>query len=532
MNMTYTWTKGLLTGISALVNSIGYSPNGMVSSISYTNGITETRTPDPTGMSRPASISTVGASPNWSSGTYQYDGAGNIKGIGTDYAIYDSLSRVVEGSALAAGVGKYQNYAFDIYGNMTSMSTSGGSASPLTTSTKNRLTSATYDNDGNMTFYGANNYDFDALGMMTRMNDGSRELWYFYDADDERVWENRNKTSTSTWEIRDLGGHVLTEFNATPTTTSWGKAHGYRDGVLAAAVTTPNLLSYRFFTLDHLGTPRLITTGTAGELHAYYPFGMEATCVATDSEAMKFTGHERDLIPGSPCLANVLDYMHARFYSAGTGRFLSVDPALDLKKTLPNPQAWNRYSYVMNNPLRYTDPTGRESDPGELDCLDPQAMSRFIGSALHLSALREAFSGIGSAPWNEKLMAGAIGVIAAADVGSNFLAPEKATVGVLLGENMATVTGGAEKLGLSTFRETGSTFADTIAKNMKWLGDQVKSGAKIFDIGLDASRGGRTGVFFKAEVAFMEKAGYTRQFAKLTEIDGKTYRVYEWVPRQ
>src|SRR6202011_5624748 len=104
---------------------------------------------------------------------------------------------------------------------------------------------------------------------------------------------------------------------------------------------------------------------------------------------------------------------------------------------------------------------------------------RFIGSALHLSALRETFSGIGSAPWNEKLMAGAIGVIAAADVGSNFLAPEKAPAGVLLGENMATVTGGAEKLGLSTFKETGSTFAETMAKNMKWLGDQVKSGAKI-----------------------------------------------------
>jgi hypothetical protein len=58
---------------------------------------------------------------------------------------------------------------------------------------------------------------------------------------------------------------------------------------------------------------------------------------------------------------------------------------------------------------------------------------------------------------------------------------------------------------------------------------QVKNGAKIYDIGLDAVRAGRAGAFFKAEVAFMEGLGYKRQFARLVDIDGKTYRVYEWV---
>jgi hypothetical protein len=52
--------------------------------------------------------------------------------------------------------------------------------------------------------------------------------------------------------------------------------------------------------------------------------------------------------------------------SIRTGRFLSVDPAMDLKKTVPNPQMWNRYAYVINNPIRYTDPDGREhlNEPG------------------------------------------------------------------------------------------------------------------------------------------------------------------------
>ncbi|HSP14398.1 MAG TPA: RHS repeat-associated core domain-containing protein [Thermoanaerobaculia bacterium] len=54
--------------------------------------------------------------------------------------------------------------------------------------------------------------------------------------------------------------------------------------------------------------------------------------------------------------------------ASGLGRFLSVDPAMDIKKALAEPQRWNRYAYVMNNPLRYTDPTGKNA----LVVCDPQ----------------------------------------------------------------------------------------------------------------------------------------------------------------
>jgi len=52
--------------------------------------------------------------------------------------------------------------------------------------------------------------------------------------------------------------------------------------------------------------------------------------------------------------------------ASGLGRFLSVDPHLDIKKNLPEPRRWNRYAYVTNNPLRYTDPDGRDryQEPG------------------------------------------------------------------------------------------------------------------------------------------------------------------------
>lgn len=53
--------------------------------------------------------------------------------------------------------------------------------------------------------------------------------------------------------------------------------------------------------------------------------------------------------------------MHARFYSPTTGRFLSPDPSLDIDHAMSHPQAWNRYSYVENNPIGKIDPNGRDA---------------------------------------------------------------------------------------------------------------------------------------------------------------------------
>jgi hypothetical protein len=44
--------------------------------------------------------------------------------------------------------------------------------------------------------------------------------------------------------------------------------------------------------------------------------------------------------------------------ASGLGRFLSVDPRVDLKRALEQPQMWNRYAYGLNNPVRFIDPTG------------------------------------------------------------------------------------------------------------------------------------------------------------------------------
>jgi RHS repeat-associated protein len=74
-------------------------------------------------------------------------------------------------------------------------------------------------------------------------------------------------------------------------------------------------------------------------------------CETVRSPTYKFAGMEFDSETG-----NYYDY--ARYYSPRLGRFMSPDPA-DLAAVDPtNPQSWNRYAYVLNNPTSFTDPTG------------------------------------------------------------------------------------------------------------------------------------------------------------------------------
>jgi hypothetical protein len=56
----------------------------------------------------------------------------------------------------------------------------------------------------------------------------------------------------------------------------------------------------------------------------------------------------------------------ARFYSPRLGRFISAD---SIVPEPGNPQALNRYTYVYNNPLRYTDPSGYFSEEAIVDYL-------------------------------------------------------------------------------------------------------------------------------------------------------------------
>jgi len=107
----------------------------------------------------------------------------------------------------------------------------------------------------------------------------------------------------------------------------------------------------------------------AQKCYDYYPFGEDIAAgtgarpgcygggvypgTGPDIASEKFTSKERDWETG-------LDYFGARYFSAAQGRFTSPDPKV-MPGDISNPQAWNKYAYALNNPLRYIDPDGEEA---------------------------------------------------------------------------------------------------------------------------------------------------------------------------
>jgi RHS repeat-associated protein len=99
-----------------------------------------------------------------------------------------------------------------------------------------------------------------------------------------------------------------------------------------------------------------------GSTQRYELFGEPRTPVLTSTDRL-YTGqvYDRDV--------QLMDY-GARYYDAKLGRFVQADTIVPEPG---NPQALNRFSYVANNPLRYTDPTGHRVACGAVNesCGEP-----------------------------------------------------------------------------------------------------------------------------------------------------------------
>ena len=116
---------------------------------------------------------------------------------------------------------------------------------------------------------------------------------------------------------------------------------------------------WRFWHRDHLGSPVRETwwDGSGAEAASWDAWGKRRLADAADGTpgnlvaltgARGFTGHEH--LDG-----HGLVHMNGRMYEPSLGRFVNADP---LVQAPLDARSWNRYSYVMNNPLAYTDPTG------------------------------------------------------------------------------------------------------------------------------------------------------------------------------
>ncbi len=82
-------------------------------------------------MARPASITLQRVSDSavlWQTGTYAYDGAGNVKTLGSDWYTYDGVNRLTVGTASAGALRQCTSY--NAFGALTGLGTGTTSCTP------------------------------------------------------------------------------------------------------------------------------------------------------------------------------------------------------------------------------------------------------------------------------------------------------------------------------------------------------------------------------------------------------------------
>ncbi|MBI4302735.1 MAG: hypothetical protein HY665_00135 [Chloroflexi bacterium] len=195
-----------------------------------------------------------------------------------------------------------------------------------------------YDNNGNMytrgTASGNQTITWDAENRPVSITGAGANATFIYDGDGNRVKKIE-------------GGDEVVYVNRyyeKNLTTSTNTSYYYLGGRLVA-MSNNSTLSY--IHQDHLSGTAVVSD-TGGNLTGsirYFPFGATRSgSVPTDK---LFTGQRLD--------DTGLYYFRARYYDAGIGRFISPDTVV---QDFKSPQTLNRYTYTVNNPLRYVDPTG------------------------------------------------------------------------------------------------------------------------------------------------------------------------------
>ncbi|MBI4330927.1 MAG: hypothetical protein HY673_06580 [Chloroflexi bacterium] len=199
--------------------------------------------------------------------------------------------------------------------------------------------SYTYDANGSMSFWGEYFLNWD---VENRMSEVEGYGTYLYDGDGFRVKKNTIAGNTV------YAGKHLERNTSNGTVTLYyylgDKMVAYREIPQSGGAVL------RYLIQDHLGSTSL-TTDSSGVLMGsttYKPYG-EARTSVLPLPAQRFTGQRLDDIG--------LYYYKGRYYDASLARFISPDPVVP---RAGNPQNLNRYSYVLNNPLKYIDPTGFE----------------------------------------------------------------------------------------------------------------------------------------------------------------------------
>jgi RHS repeat-associated protein len=279
---------------------------------------------------------------------------------------YDDLNRLKSSAEKFNGGTQSwrQTFSYDIYGNRRfdaantttfDQTLNWKITNPQINSSDNRLKR---DQDGdNLT-----DYDYDKAGNLALSADGKR---FIYNADNRQTSffspYNNSRTPDATYQYDGEGKRVRKVVSGSNETIFVYNASGQMVAEYSNVLPEKPRLSY--LTFDHLGSPRIATDerGRVISRHDYMAFGEEIMAGTAnrlsshgygqaDDIRKQYTGYERDVESG-------LDYAQARYYNPAHGRFTSVDP-LTASASIRNPQTFNRYSYALNSPYKFTDPLG------------------------------------------------------------------------------------------------------------------------------------------------------------------------------
>ncbi len=288
---------------------------------------------------------------------------------------YDNLNRMTS-STLDNGSITTKNYTYDELGNLTSKDDMGNSGytgnytygqgagihAVTSVSVNGSNHALTYDLNGNaiqnynFTANQTRNLTWSSYNKPVQITQGSSTLSFAYGAGREMILQDVNtatETSTryyvSSLYEQNIEGSLTTDI------------HYIRggDGTVAIYKERSNsTVETRYLHKDHLGSITAITdeTGAIVESLSYDPHGKRRQPSWDDAVAQVFSTTTNRCFTGHQYLDDVgLIHMGGRVYDPDLGRFISADPTIQYPEVQQN---FNRYTYVNNNPLSYTDPSG------------------------------------------------------------------------------------------------------------------------------------------------------------------------------
>lgn len=281
---------------------------------------------------------------------------------------YDAIGRLL--TANTTGSTKYPawglSWTYDRYGNRTAQTVTAGSgyaSSFVVNPVNNRITTPalTYDAAGNVMVSPSPlsaTYAYDGEECNTGYTGNGNTATYTCDGSELRVKKVVTGTNAVTTVVIRSGGQVIAEYDNGAAVTAPTREYLYGNNLLAIVTGSSGgsggTIVYQ--QRDHL-SPRIYTdvNGNCVGDQGTYPFGEpwysnnDAGCTTTGSSSWIYTSYERDTESGN-------DYALARSYANTQGRFLSPDP---LEGHAGDPQSWNRYAYVENDPINLSDPSGQ-----------------------------------------------------------------------------------------------------------------------------------------------------------------------------